>query len=169
MSPDDRVTVAIRSPAYRKLTGRLLGVLCAGTDLRVGELFSDSGRPVRPNGKLDLTRGRLLVATQAASPAFRPRARSVVSPAGETASDGPARYAVTTGGTELSTGDARFNGVPLTSTGAALTCGDGAELPVIGGPPSPATSPEESPSPSGTRQPRSLRFHRVEVGAPGRP
>jgi putative peptide zinc metalloprotease protein len=144
----DQITVADRSTAHLTFRGGSLGVLCAGTNLRVRELVSDNGRTVQPTGKLDFMTGRLLVDTHSASKAFRPLALSVFSPAGATVNNGAARLAVDPGDTDLSTGDATFNGIALASTGDELTCGDGVALPKVGGSPSPSATPEESPSPS---------------------
>jgi putative peptide zinc metalloprotease protein len=147
----DRVSVADRSSAHLTFRGGSLAVLCADTELGVGELVSDPGRPIQPYGQLALTAGRILADTQTASTAFRPLRLTVAATAGETASAGAARFRVDPGASELSTGDATFNGTAMAASRALLTCGDGVTLPVVrnfGSSGSTSESTSESPSPS---------------------
>jgi putative peptide zinc metalloprotease protein len=144
----DTVSVADRSTARLTFRGGSLAVLCSGTRLGVGELVSDAARPIQPYGRLALTAGRMLADTQSASTAFRPLRLTVAAPAGETVSTAAARFLADPGASELSTGDATFDGTAMIPTGTPLTCGDGVALAVVKKSASPSPSPEESPSPS---------------------
>jgi putative peptide zinc metalloprotease protein len=146
----DQISVDRRSTAQLTFRGGSLGVLCAETDVQVGELVSDTGRIIQPTGNLELTRGRLLADTHPAVRGFQPLKLTLTTPAGDTRNDGPARLAADPGSTDLSTGKATLNGTALEPTGDELTCGDGVALPKVSGSPTPWETPSDSPSPSET-------------------
>jgi putative peptide zinc metalloprotease protein len=146
----DTITVNPRSSAQLTFRGGSVSVLCATTQLTIGELTSGTGQPIQPSADLTLGQGRLLVDTRAASTAFHPLALSLTAGANLT-NTGPARYATTTATTDVATGTVTRDGQTLpTDPTTTLTCGDGTGLPTPATSPSPSDSPSpsESPSPS---------------------
>jgi putative peptide zinc metalloprotease protein len=142
---NDAVSLDPRSGARLTFRGGSTTVLCAGSELEVGRLVSDDGRPIQPAGALALTAGRLLADTAGTSSAFHPLRLTVTSAGATAANDGRARFAVAGGGVEAAEGTVTRDGSPLSPTGEELTCGDGAGLPA-GGPGSPGPSPSDPPS-----------------------
>jgi putative peptide zinc metalloprotease protein len=166
----DQITVTDRSTASLTFRGGSLAVLCADTDTTLGALNSDTNHPVQPTARLGLTRGRLLIDTHPATPAFHSLALTLSTRAGQTINNGPARYAATPTTTDLSTGHATLNDTPLTPTGDELTCGDGVRLPKVGGsPPSSPPSPSDSPSPTDEATPTPTPGPDTPTAGPGTP
>jgi putative peptide zinc metalloprotease protein len=150
--------VANRSTARLTFRGGGITVLCAGTELAVGELISDPLTPIQPTAALTLSAGRLLVDTQTRSDAFQPLRLTVAGAGPQVANDGAARYAVNTGGTAVAQGRVLRGGTPIpVDPDADITCGDGTALPrpttTTTPPPSPSDSPSPSPSESASASP----------------
>jgi putative peptide zinc metalloprotease protein len=171
----DAVEVRDRSTGTLTFRGGSVSVLCAGTSLRVGPLWSDGARRTAPHGSLDIGAGRVLADTASRSTAFRALALKTRAGGSSALNDGEARYAVQSGEVDVSTGVVRVDGTVSAPTGAALRCGDGRPVerpagptagPMASGPPSPSPSPTPtaSPTPSPTRSrtsPRPVRTTQV--------
>ncbi|MEV8514057.1 cyclic nucleotide-binding protein [Dactylosporangium sp. NPDC051484] len=146
----DSVRVDARSTATLTFRGGSATVLCAGADVRVGDLFSGQQTPIEPAAALTLDGGRLLVDTTSTTTAFKPLRLTI----GTVTNEGAARFALSAGNDpEVGRGVVKLDGtVVAPSNQTDLSCGDGVALPKPAGTPtvtpSPADTPSESPSPS---------------------
>ena len=66
----DRVTLRDRSSATLTFRGGAVTVLCAGSGVAVGPLWSEGSRRTRPHGSLRLSDRRVLVDTASRSGSF---------------------------------------------------------------------------------------------------
>ena len=154
----DRIWVTTRSTGSLTFRGGSSALLCAGTRIRVGPLWSEGHGPVSPNGRLSLDNGRVIADTESTSGAFAPLALRVGRGGSETANTGPARYAVAAG-VSVAAGEVRVDGVRQPTWDSELGCGGGAwSAPPRGGsvdpaPPGGAPSASPTPSPSATPGP----------------
>ncbi|HEY7223225.1 MAG TPA: cyclic nucleotide-binding protein [Micromonosporaceae bacterium] len=147
----DSVSVDPRSRARLTFRGGASSMLCAGTLLRVGALAS-GGEPVQPVGAFDLSRGRAVVDTATATPAFLDLSLDVGVGGATVSNVGRAYFAVEPSGTVVSTGEVFVGAVRQPETGATLGCGDGGTaLP----PPTttPSAIPTLTPTPTPTLTP----------------
>ncbi|GIJ47008.1 hypothetical protein Val02_38940 [Virgisporangium aliadipatigenens] len=168
----DTILTGARSAVRLTFRGGSVAVLCAGTQLAVGELFSPSGHPIQPTGRVNLGKGRMLVDTASGSSAFWPFQLTVQTQAGPVVTQNLARLTVEPTGAQVAVGKVTLAGAPAPS-GPAPTCGDGRSLPqrptvdpssqpppptLQVDPPSesPSASPStsDSPSPEATNGPR---------------
>jgi putative peptide zinc metalloprotease protein len=152
-----RVEVHDRSTGRLTFRGGAATLLCAGTRVDVGRLWSDGSGNRSPHGRVVLGQGRVLADTASTSGAFAPLALALDRPVGRVTNDGSAWYAVDGGQVQVSTGDVRVDGAPQAPTGGALTCGDGVPVIPPAGTPSQPSSPSEVPTatltPSATPSP----------------
>ncbi|MEV0713938.1 cyclic nucleotide-binding protein [Asanoa sp. NPDC050611] len=152
----DQVQVRDRSSATLTFRGGAVTVLCAGSGVSVGPLWSTGDRRTRPHGSLQLADGRLLVDTASTSGTFEALALSLAAGGTRLSNEGEAWYRASSGGGSIvSAGDVRVDGQLQPETNAPLDCGDGREVPRPAGPteeppPSEEPSPTDSPSPSAT-------------------
>jgi putative peptide zinc metalloprotease protein len=152
-----RVEVRDRSTGRLTFRGGAATVLCAGTLVDVGRLWSDGAGNRSPRGRVTLQQGRVLADTASTSGAFAPLALALDRPVGRVTNTGSAWYAVDGGQVQVSTGDVRVDGAPQAPTGGGLTCGDGVPVTPPAGTPSQPSSPSEVPTatltPSATPSP----------------
>jgi putative peptide zinc metalloprotease protein len=158
-------SVRVLSSARGRLTfrGGSATILCAGSETRVGRLWSEEVRPVSPSGSLELVGGRILADTGSTSGAFSPMRLQVGNGGKMVVNEGQAWYSVDPVAVTVSDGIVRVDGSEYQATGADLTCGDGVpvappagtptETPTIVPNPSPNPSPTQSPSPSPSLSP----------------
>jgi putative peptide zinc metalloprotease protein len=125
----DRILTGTRSAVRLTFRGGSVAVLCAGSELGVGELFSPSGHPIQPTGRVSLAKGRMLVDTASGSSAFWPFVLTAETPAGLVATQNLARLTVEPTGTQVAVGKVTVAGAPVAASGTAPTCGDGRSLP----------------------------------------
>jgi putative peptide zinc metalloprotease protein len=144
----DNVQVLGKSRGRLTFRGGSAALLCAGSETRVGPLWSDELRHIKPYGELELVDGRLLADTASTSGAFKPLNLTVTNEEHKVINDGPAWYQVTGGDATVSTGLVTVDGGLRLKTGEALSCGDGTALPRPSGSPSNSGSPSVVPSPS---------------------
>lgn len=163
----DEVRAGARSGAWLTFRGGSRVVLCAGTDVRLGEIRHTGGgltggdggnrgggRRVRPAAAMRLDAGRLLVDTRGTSGAFAPLDLIVGTGAGPVSNSGAARYVTAPAATVASSGEVALAGVRLPPTGVELNCGDGVSLPVTGSA-DPTRGSPPGPGPSGRSDPSS--------------
>ncbi|SNT14163.1 putative peptide zinc metalloprotease protein [Asanoa hainanensis] len=151
----DQVKLRDRSSATLTFRGGSVTVLCAGSGVAVGELWSSGDRRTVPHGSLRLADGRVLVDTASTRGTFRPLDLSLDAAGSRLTNDGAAWYRVSAAGTVVSKGSVRVDGELQSATDAALDCGDGREVPRPAGPtdepsPSEEPSPTDLPSPTAT-------------------
>ncbi|WP_213456859.1 cyclic nucleotide-binding protein [Rhizomonospora bruguierae] len=153
----DRVHVHDRSTARLTFRGGSAVVLCAGSSVAIGPLWSETGRVYGPHGTLDLLDGRALADTATTSGAFQPLTLTITSSGRTIANVDQAWYAVGNGGTVVSAGLVMSDSAPQVPTGQPLTCGDGIPVPPPGGSPTrsdaptlPVPEPTLTPTPSPT-------------------
>jgi putative peptide zinc metalloprotease protein len=175
LADGDSVTMRDRSTAKLTFRGGSASILCGGTELEVGPLFSTGLRPTSPTADLTLRRGSVLADTASPSAAFRPLALTMESAGSTVRNDGPAWYAVRSGDAIVSTGAVTVDGVPR-PTGASPHCGDGAGVDRPTGTPTPPTSsppntpfPSETPFPSDTPSPSVSPTPSQTASVPGQP
>ncbi|MEV0391633.1 cyclic nucleotide-binding protein [Polymorphospora rubra] len=144
----DDIRVRDRSTGRLEFRGGAVAVLCAGSRVAVGPMWSAGARPVTPSAELALDRGRLLADTVRTSGAFIPLSLRVAGAAGVTVNHGPARYSVDGGGARVATGEVRVDGVPRRAEGGRPDCGTGDPVPPPAGPTPPAVEPPASADPS---------------------
>ncbi|WP_203719074.1 cyclic nucleotide-binding protein [Asanoa siamensis] len=152
----DRVHVRDRSTASLTFRGGSVTVLCAGSGVTLGPLWSSGSRRTEPHGSLTLADGRVLVDTASTSGTFLPLDLSLDATGTRLRNDGEAWYRVSAGGgSVVSTGQVLVDGDAQPATAAPLDCGDGREVPRPAGPtaeptPSDEPTPTELPSPTVT-------------------
>ncbi|MEV4538002.1 cyclic nucleotide-binding protein [Asanoa sp. NPDC049518] len=152
----DQVRLRDRSSATLTFRGGSVTVLCAGSGVAVGPLWSEGARRTVPHGSLRLADGRVLVDTASTRSTFRALDLSLEAAGVRLTNDDAAWYRVSAGGgTMVSTGSVRVDGEVQPATDAALDCGDGREVPRPAGPteepsPSEEPSPTDFPSPTAT-------------------
>ncbi|HEV7708092.1 MAG TPA: cyclic nucleotide-binding protein [Asanoa sp.] len=155
----DRVRLRDRSRATLTFRGGAVTVLCAGSSLDVGPLWSEGNRRTVPHGEVRLTDGRVLVDTASTRSTFRPLALSVDATGAKLTNDGEAWYQASAGGASaVSKGRVLVDDQLQPATDAALDCGDGRAVPRPAGPteeptPSDEPSPSDLPSPTATPTP----------------
>ncbi|HTJ40332.1 MAG TPA: cyclic nucleotide-binding protein [Dactylosporangium sp.] len=140
----DSVRVNAKSTATLTFRGGSATVLCAGADVKIGDLVSGQQTPIEPNAALVLDGGRLLVDTTSTTTAFKPLRLTI----GDVRNEGAARFALSAGDDpEVGRGVVKLNGEVVDPFNQAdLTCGDGVALPKPGGTPTVAPSPTDTPS-----------------------
>jgi putative peptide zinc metalloprotease protein len=152
---DTGTSIEVPTGAAARLTfpGGAATVLCAGSQLEVGDLATESGREHAARGTLLLQTGRLLADTASTSGAYRPMSLTINRTGGAVVSTGAAWYAVDPAAVTVSTGRVSVGGTDSTGTGGALDCGDGVEVtpPSVEssgptGEPLPSDSPSIDPS-----------------------
>jgi putative peptide zinc metalloprotease protein len=143
----DSVQVQGKSRGRLTFRGGSAALLCAGSDTRVGPLWSDQVRPTKPSGSLELVDGRMLADTASTSGAFTPLNLTVTNQDHKVINEGAAWYQVASGDATVSTGVVTVDGGLRLKTGEALSCGDGSVLPRPSGSPSESGSPSVVPSP----------------------
>jgi putative peptide zinc metalloprotease protein len=143
----DSVQVQGNSRGRLTFRGGSAALLCAGSDTRVGPLWSDQVRPTKPSGSLELVDGRMLADTASTSGAFTPLNLTVTNQDHKVINEGAAWYQVASGDATVSTGVVTVDGGLRLKTGEALSCGDGSVLPRPSGSPSESGSPSVVPSP----------------------
>ena len=152
----DQMHLRDRSSATLTFRGGSVTVLCAGSGVAVGPLWSEGDRRTVPHGELRLADGRVLVDTASTRSTFRPLELSVEAAGARLTNDGAAWYRVSAGGGSMvSTGTVRVDDQVQPVTDAALDCGDGREVQRPAGPteepsPSDEPSPTDLPSPTAT-------------------
>jgi putative peptide zinc metalloprotease protein len=152
----DRVVVADRSLGRITFRGGGYTVVCAGTDLTMGELSSPGYRPARPAGGFTLANGRVLADTAGTSRTFTPLTLTVGSGGADAVNSGVARFAVGGQDVTVAAGSVAYDGAAVPVAGGELRCGDSGPgtIPV---PPTPApddsSSPSDSPSPTDSPSP----------------
>jgi putative peptide zinc metalloprotease protein len=128
--------------------GGSAAILCAGSETRIGPLWSNSVRPVSPVGFLEVERGRLLADTASTSGAFAPLSLTVGTNGRTVVNSGEAWYSVDPLAVTVSDGIVRVDGSELQATGQVLNCGDGVPVAPPAGTPSPSDTPTLFPNPS---------------------
>ncbi|MDG4823084.1 cyclic nucleotide-binding protein [Asanoa sp. WMMD1127] len=155
----DQVRLRDRSAATLTFRGGSVTVLCAGSGIVIGPLWSEGGRRTEPHGTLRLADGRVLVDTASTRSTFRPLDLSLEVLGLRLNNEGAAWYWANAVGTSVvSTGTVRVDGQLQPATDEALDCGDGREVPRPAGPteepvPSEEPTPSELPSPTVTPSP----------------
>jgi putative peptide zinc metalloprotease protein len=168
----DRIRVRPRAAATLTFRGGASTVLCAGTRVDVGPLWSRGLRPVVPHGRLTLDTGRILADTAGTSDAFDPLALTVDRTGGRVSNQGAARFAVAGGDLTVASGEVRLDDALQRAVGGRLDCGDGAAplrpdgsrgggpttappTPTVPQPsiPTPSVSPTPTATPSPSRRP----------------
>ncbi|WP_239162528.1 cyclic nucleotide-binding protein [Paractinoplanes rishiriensis] len=134
-----RVEVPNQATARLTLPGGAILVLCAGSQVDLTSLATESGREHTPKATLGLQAGRLLADTTSTSGAYQPLHLTVTRSGGEVVNTGVAWYAIDPGAVTVSTGQVTVAGAESTGTGGDLTCGDGIAV-------SPPTAPDAAPS-----------------------
>jgi putative peptide zinc metalloprotease protein len=162
----DEVTVGPRSRALMTYRGGSTSVLCAGTELEVDAL-SSGGEPVAPTARLSLRSGLALVDTASTSPAFADLDLGLLTTSGIVASQGPAWFAVSGAGVQVSAGQVTFAGSPVPEVGGALGCGDGGPVDRPSGTPTPTPSSTGTPTPTPTPDPTLTPTPSATATAPG--
>jgi putative peptide zinc metalloprotease protein len=164
----DEVTVGPRSRALMTYRGGSTSVLCAGTELEVDAL-SSGGEPVAPNARLSLRVGLALVDTASTSPAFADLDLGILTTSGIVASQGPAWFAVSGAGVQVSAGQVTFAGSPVPEVGGALGCPGGETVDRPSGTPTPTPSetPTTTPTPTPTPDPTLTPTPTGTATAPG--
>src|SRR5262249_34498919 len=145
VSQFDRVVVSDRSLGRLTFRGGGYTIVCADTDLTMGQMSSDGYRPAKPSGAFDLATGRVLADTTGTSRTFAPLDLVVGSGGAKAVNAGAARFAIAGRDVTVAAGSVRYGGSEVPVTGAALSCGDGTPT-VIPVPSSPTDSPSDSPS-----------------------
>jgi len=140
------VTVPPKATGRLTFQGGSATLFCAGSQARVGRLFTDAGRRRVPHGALSLEAGRLLADTASTSGAYQPLALAISRPAGTVTNSGASWYAVEPGGLSVATGRVYADGTPSPPVGTDLSCGDGVKVEPPAGSPSPSPSDEPLPS-----------------------
>ena len=152
VSDGDSVVLRDRSLARLTFRGGSVSVLCAGSSVGVGPLFSEGVRPISPSASLGLRRGRVLADTASPSRTFRPLRLDLASAGRAVRNDGPAWFAVGGGAALVSAGVVTVDGVAQTETGEDLSCGDGRAVDRPTGP-SAEPSPTDTPTPAESASP----------------
>ena len=145
---DEGALVTVPAKATGRLTfqGGSATLFCAGSQARVGRLFTEAGRRRVPHGTLSLAAGRLLADTASTSGAYQPLALAISRPAGTVTNSGASWYAVEPAGLSVATGRVYADGTPSQPVGTDLSCGDGVKVEPPAGSPSPSPSDEPLPS-----------------------
>jgi len=145
---DEGARIVVPAKATGRLTfkGGSATLFCAGSQAKVGRLYTDAGRQRVPHGALSLEDGRLLADTASTSGAYQPLALAVARPAGVVTNSGASWYAVEPGGLSVATGRVYVGGTPSQPIGTDLSCGDGVKVEPPAGSPSPSPSDEPLPS-----------------------
>lgn len=143
----DDVRVDVRSRARITYRGGASSILCAGTDVTMGQLFS-VGHPVSPSAELLLHNGLALVDTQSTSPAFADLDATVTLPGGVAANQGPAWFAAAPWGIQVSDGRVTYGAALAVPTGEPIGCGDGTVVERPSGDPTPTPSAADTPTPT---------------------
>jgi putative peptide zinc metalloprotease protein len=140
------ITVPARATGRLTFQGGSATLFCAGSQARVGRLFTDTGRRRVPHGALSLEAGRLLADTASTSGAYQPLTLAISRPAGTVTNSGASWYAVEPAGLSVATGRVYADGTPSQPVGTDLSCGDGVKVEPPAGSPSPSPSDEPLPS-----------------------
>jgi putative peptide zinc metalloprotease protein len=141
-----KIDVPARSTARLTFQGGAVSVLCAGSQLDLGPLSTDSARSRTASGTLTLRTGRVLADTTSTSGAYEPLHLTVARDAGQVVTAGAAWFAVDTGAVTVSTGRVSVGGSESSGTGGDLNCGDGVAV----------TAPSQTPEPSAEPSPTDL-------------
>ncbi len=160
----DGVTVGPRSRATMTFRGGSVSVLCAGSDVAMGEMHS-SGRPVQPVASFAVLDGIVLTDSASGSPAFEPLAARITGAAGLAENRGAAWFGVAPWGIVVADGTVSWNGSVVESGGGGLSCGNEV-VPRPIGTPTPEPTPSESPSPSAFPSPSASPSASPDVVAP---
>jgi putative peptide zinc metalloprotease protein len=134
-----RIEVAEGSTGSLTFQGGSVALLCAGSETRVGRLWTGSGRARVPNAALTVEEGRLLADTTSPSGAFKPLTLVVSRPLGDVTSTGEAWYAADPAAVTVAKGQVSVAGTPAVATNSDLSCGDGVAVEP------PAAGPSEAP------------------------
>ncbi|MGX6605917.1 cyclic nucleotide-binding protein [Micromonosporaceae bacterium Da 78-11] len=124
---DRGVQVDVPSQAGARLTfpGGAATLLCGGSRVEVGKLYTGGGRHQAPVAAVSLQSGRLLVDTTSTSGAYEALSLTVSRPQSDVVSSGPAWYAVDPAAVIVSTGEVAVGGATSVPAGETLNCGDG--------------------------------------------
>jgi putative peptide zinc metalloprotease protein len=152
LGADDLVEVGGSALARLTFRGGSTVVLCPGSRARLGDLSATTGRrPIQLTAGLRLDHGRMLADTATPSRSYDPLALTVTSVGQSVVSAGSAWYVVGVGEAKVSSGQVRRGGVPIPTTSAPLTCGDGVPVPRPAGTPAEPTPPPLAvPTPTAT-------------------
>jgi putative peptide zinc metalloprotease protein len=119
-----QVEAAAGADARITFPGGAAVLLCAGSRVEIGKLYTAGGRHQAPVAALALQTGRLVADTTSASGAYRPLDLTVSRPKGDVVNTGPARFAADPSAVSVSTGQVTVGGTPSAAGGTALSCGD---------------------------------------------
>jgi putative peptide zinc metalloprotease protein len=144
LAAGSKIDVPARSMARLTFQGGSASVLCAGSQLDLGAITTDSARTRTASSTVTLRTGRLLADTTSASGAYRPLDLTIVRNTGQVVNVGAAWYAVDTSAVTVSTGRVSVGGSASAGTGGDLSCGDGVAVT----PPSQTPEPSAEPSPT---------------------
>jgi putative peptide zinc metalloprotease protein len=162
------VDVPVGSVARLTFHGGGTVLICGGSVASLGDLLTGAGRPGearRPSGTIDLTSGRVVADTTAASSAYTPltltvRSSDPLTGTHVTRNSGAAAFAVTPAASVAGRGVVARDGTFLAPTGSVLGCGD---TPVAVGPAptesgipgeeTPSAEPSVTPDPSASATP----------------
>jgi putative peptide zinc metalloprotease protein len=141
----DEVKSGIRSRVRMIYRGGAASILCAGTYLTVGRLFT-IGSPSSPSANLKLHNGLALMDTKSTSPAFTDLESTVTLSGGVAANQGAAWFAVAPWGVQVSEGRVTYGGALEPADGNPIGCGDGTVVERPSGPPSPTPDVTDTPA-----------------------
>jgi putative peptide zinc metalloprotease protein len=163
----DVVEVADGGKARLTFRGGSVAVLCERSRAGIEDLRGTPGtRPLSPQGRLALQRGRLLADTATTRRSFRSMDLAISSEGHAIVNDGSAWYSVSGGEVEVSSGQVRRDQEPQPMTSKPLTCGDGVPVPRPAGTPSgdptPSPTPSATPTATATPTPEATRTPRPE-------
>jgi putative peptide zinc metalloprotease protein len=137
----DHASVDPTSRAQLTYRGGASTILCAGTDITMGPLETTGSVP---HADLTLHAGRALTDTATPSPAFDDLDAALTLPGGVATNQGPAWYAASPFGIDVSAGKITYAGALVEGDGNPIGCGDGTAIR------RPSSTPTSTPTPAAT-------------------